>query len=87
MAGKAFLRDDSGSVTIDWVVLSAGILILGLIVVIQVMGNSSGYLMDEFESLNQEYEADALALSELRSDPARASRAEADGEAGPASPR
>ncbi len=68
MAGTKILGDESGAVTTDWMVLTAGILILGFIVVMQVMGNSSGYLMDEFESLNREYEHNAVALSELRRD-------------------
>lgn len=71
MAGRKILGDESGAVTTDWMVLTAGILILGLIVVMQVMGNSSGYLMDEFESLNREYEQNAVALSELRRDEIR----------------
>ena len=30
---KNFLRDDAGSVTIDWVALTAGVLLLGIMVV------------------------------------------------------
>lgn len=71
MAGRKLLGDESGAVTTDWMVLTAGILVLGLIVVTQVMGNSSGYLMDEFENLNREYEQNAVALSELRPDQTR----------------
>lgn len=72
-AGRLIRQDEAGAVTTDWVALTAGILLLGLIVVMSVMGNSGGYLMDEFEDLNQEYKEDALALSELRrdTDPAR----------------
>lgn len=80
MAGRAFFRDESGSVTIDWVVLSAGIVILGLIVVMQVMGNSSGYLMAEFESLNQEYEQNSVALTELRGDPPQDAHLDVEGQ-------
>jgi hypothetical protein len=54
---RSFVHDDRGAVTIDWVTLSAGILVLGLVVVYSVMGNSAGYLMDEFEQLNGEVES------------------------------
>ena len=69
-AGRLIREDEAGAVTTDWVALTAGILLLGLIVTMSVMGNSGGYLMDEFESLNQEYKEDAMALSELRREPA-----------------
>ncbi len=68
MRGRPFFRDERGAVTADWVVLTAGILILGIIVAISVMENSGGYLMDEFESLNEKYAQDALALSERAKD-------------------
>lgn len=61
-------NDDRGGVTIDWVSLSAGILILGIIVVYTVMGNSAGYLMDEFDDLNKQFEAstaDVTASAQL----------------------
>ncbi len=70
MAGGTLIRDEAGAVTADWVALTAGILILGLIVVMQVVGNSSGYLMDEFESLNREYENNAVTLTKLKRDQA-----------------
>lgn len=65
MVGKSILRDERGAVTVDWVALSAGIILLGMMVAISVMGNSSGYLMDEFESLNEQYQESALTVSEL----------------------
>ncbi len=61
-----FLRNDErGAVTIDWVTLTAGILLLGLMVVYSVMSNSAGYLMDEFEDLNAQYAADAIDVTAL----------------------
>lgn len=36
---KNFLRDDAGAVTIDWVALTAGILLLGLAVVSFIFSN------------------------------------------------
>lgn len=65
MTGKAFLRDEGGAVTTDWIALSAGIIVLGIVVVYSVMGNSSGYLMDEFETLNEKYAQDAVTVSDL----------------------
>jgi hypothetical protein len=60
-----FWSDESGAVTIDWVTLTAGILILGIVVVFAVMNNSAGYLMDEFEDLNEQYEENAVSISAL----------------------
>ena len=34
-----FLRDDSGAVTIDWVALTAGILLLGIVLVYAIFNN------------------------------------------------
>jgi hypothetical protein len=53
---KLFAHDERGAVTIDWVTLSAGILLMGIMVVYSVMGNSAGYLMEEFDALNGEIE-------------------------------
>jgi len=68
MQGRAFVRDDSGAVTVDWVALTAGIVLLGIMVAISVMEDSSGYLMDEFDSLNKRYAEDAVTVSELGRD-------------------
>ena len=62
---RLFLNDESGAVTTDWVALSAGILVLAIIVVYSVMENSAGYLLDEFEELNSEYESLAVDVSAL----------------------
>ena len=61
----AFFLDEGGAVTVDWIVLSAGIVILGIVVAFSVMENSSGYLLDEFEALNKKYSEDAVKVSEL----------------------
>lgn len=34
-----FLRDESGAVTIDWVALTAGILLLGIVLVYAIFNN------------------------------------------------
>ena len=51
-----FAQDERGAVAVDWVTLTGGILILGIVVVYSVLGNSAGYLMDEFDELNKQYE-------------------------------
>ncbi len=68
MTGRTLISDDRGAVTTDWVALTAGILLLGIIVVMSVMENSAGYLMSEFEELNERYKEDGVAVSELRED-------------------
>lgn len=65
MLCKNFLRDDGGAVTTDWVALTAGVVLLGIVVAITVMTDSAGYLMDEFDELNAEYARDAVTVSEL----------------------
>lgn len=60
-----FLREESGAVTADWIVLTAGILLLGLVVTYTVLHDSAGYLMAEFEELNKEYAADSETASAL----------------------
>ena len=52
-------NDQRGAVSVDWVTLTAGILLLGIMVVYTVMTDSAGYLMDEFEDLNKQYSEDA----------------------------
>ena len=64
---RLFLTDERGAVTTDWVALGAGILLLAIIVVYSVMENSAGYLLDEFEQLNTEYETLAVEVSALGS--------------------
>ncbi len=53
---KIFAHDERGAVTIDWVTLSAGILLMGIMVVYSVMSNSAGFILDEFDALNGEIE-------------------------------
>ena len=51
---RLVLNDEAGAVTADWITLSAGIILLGVMVVFSVM-NSAGYLMSEFDDLNSRY--------------------------------
>lgn len=62
---RLLLNDERGAVTIDWVTLTAGILLFGIMIVYSVMNDSAGYLMDEFETLNARYSADAIDVSAL----------------------
>ena len=57
---RFFARDDSGEVTTDWVTLTAGILLLGIMIVYTMMNDSAGYLMSEFEQMNSQYEASVI---------------------------
>jgi Flp pilus assembly pilin Flp len=45
-----FLRDEAGAVTIDWVALTAGILLLGIAVVYGIFNNGVDTLMGEINS-------------------------------------
>ena len=58
-------NDERGAITIDWITLTAGILLLGIMVVYSIMNNSASYLMDEFEELNEQYAADAIDVTAL----------------------
>lgn len=48
----SFFREDRGAITVDWVALSAGIIVLGIVVVYSVMGDSHTYLDEKFDVLN-----------------------------------
>jgi len=45
-----FLRDESGAVTIDWVALTAGILLLGITLVYAIFNNGVGDLAKSINS-------------------------------------
>lgn len=48
---RNFVRNDSGAVTIDWVALTAGLLLLGIMVVYAIFNGGVGDLV---ESINSE---------------------------------
>ena len=48
---RTFLRNDDGAVTIDWVALTAGLLLLGIMVVYAIFNGGVGDLV---ESINSE---------------------------------
>lgn len=45
-----FLRDEDGAVTIDWVALTAGILLLGIMVVYAIFNGGVSDLVDSINS-------------------------------------
>ncbi len=45
-----FLSDDAGAVTIDWVALTAGILLLGIMVVYAIFNNGVSTLVSKVNS-------------------------------------
>lgn len=62
---RLLLNDERGAITVDWVTLTAGVLLFGIMAIYTVMNDSAGYLMDEFEVLNAQYAADAIDVSAL----------------------
>jgi hypothetical protein len=47
---EMFLSDDAGAVTIDWVALTAGILLLGIMVVYAIFNNGVSTLVSNVNS-------------------------------------
>ena len=45
-----FLSDDAGAVTIDWVALTAGVLLLGILVVYAIFNNGVSHLVSNVNS-------------------------------------
>ena len=48
-----FLSDDTGAVTIDWVALTAGILLLGIMVVYAIFNNGVSVLVGKINATLQ----------------------------------
>ena len=63
---KNFLHDETGAVTIDWVALTAGILLLGIAVVFSIFSNGVTPLVDSIN--NQLSRAGAGICDELATD-------------------
>jgi len=76
---RHLVQDERGAVTADWITLSAGIVLLGIMVAFSVMNNSAGYLMSEFEDLNDRFaeDSEALRLSSAPGDESSAAAANA----------
>ena len=47
---RSFLRDDVGAITVDWVALTAGVLLLGLMVVYAIFNNGVSSLVSSVNS-------------------------------------
>ncbi len=50
IALRTFFRDEDGAVTIDWVALTAGILLLGIMVVYAIFNGGVDGLVDSINS-------------------------------------
>ncbi len=76
---RHLVQDERGAVTADWITLSAGIVLLGIMVAFSVMNNSAGYLMSEFDDLNDRFaqDSEALRLSSAPGDESSAAAANA----------
>lgn len=61
-------KDQRGAVAVDWVSLTAGIVILGVVVVYSVLGDSAGYLMEEFDEMNKQFEATGVDTAQALQD-------------------
>ena len=48
---RKFLSDDAGAVTIDWVALTAGVLMVGVIVVYAIYNDGVSSLVDNLDDL------------------------------------
>jgi len=59
---KFLVQDERGAVTVDWVALTAGIMVLGVMVVYAIMNDSADHLLDEFDSLNNQYSETATQV-------------------------
>ena len=55
---KKFLKDEAGAVTIDWVALTAGILLLGIAIVTFIFSNGVDPLVGQ---INDKLKSDAMA--------------------------
>lgn len=52
---KKLLLDQTGAVTVDWVALSASILLLGIIVVYSIFNTSADSMTDLFNAVDEEF--------------------------------
>ena len=49
----------------DWVALTAGLVLLGIVTAYAVMANSAGYLVAGFADFNEYYEESAISVADL----------------------
>ncbi len=52
---KKFLKNEVGAVTVDWIALTAAILLLGMIVIYSVFNNSADSMTDLFNTVDEEF--------------------------------
>lgn len=66
---KNFLIDDSGVMTMDWVALSAGILLVGIVVVYSLFNNGVSSLVSSVNTFDAGFgNAGALLIAENLND-------------------
>ena len=57
------VSDDRGAVTTDWVALSAGVIVLGMVVAYSVLGGSHQMVLDSFVALDTEFDSVAVDVA------------------------
>jgi hypothetical protein len=57
-------NDEQGAITLDWVALTSGLILLGIMVVYAVMGNSADNLLGQFDQLNDHHQRNAIIIAE-----------------------
>jgi hypothetical protein len=62
---RFLMNNEDGAVTVDWVALTAGLLLLGIVASYAVMANSAGYLSDDFAEFNDQYQDSAISVADL----------------------
>ena len=62
---RFIMDDDRGAATTDWVALTAGIVVLGIVVAYSVLGDSHQHLLNTFDALNIEIENNPVDLAAL----------------------
>ena len=60
-----FARDESGSVTLDWVALTASVVVVGIGLVYSVFGDGDAPLNEIISTYNAELDATAADLSTI----------------------
>jgi hypothetical protein len=57
-------NDERGAVTVDWVALTSGLILLGIMAVYAIMNNSADNLLGQFDQLNDHHQKSAIIIAE-----------------------
>jgi uncharacterized integral membrane protein len=57
-------NDERGAVTVDWVALTSGLILLGIMAVYAIMNNSADNLLAQFDQLDDHYQKSAIIIAE-----------------------